>query len=252
MSSNHFCELCKSECIVFTEESYDMPATYKCRKCGLVQLRFDSAEDRHKWESYYIDNGRYHRERVLAGFLSYIDRFRHDRKLAIVRMENIVRFKQYGTLLDVGASNGALVAVANNYGFNAIGIEPDRWVVEKSPVKLFCTTFQEWVSTCNDSYDVITFIDSFEHMTNPKSILADVKRILKPDGLLVVEMPDADAKDGFDAQGIYWRHFKPLEHAFLYGNQHMRKLLTDFDFAIIDSIVPYPDRRIYYATEARP
>ncbi len=248
------CEICNERLEAFTAGGPDgLPATWRCAKCGLVQLRF-SDDEAAAWRGYWREPGRYHKERVLAGFASFEARLAHDLELARIRMENIVRFLHGGWLLDVGASNGALVRMALEYGFDAVGVEPDPWVVMHARAagcnRMFCKTFEEYtVAAPSDSFHVIVFNDSFEHLLDPHGALEECLRMLARWSLLVLEMPDADCPN-FKRLGASWKHFKPREHAYLYGRRHIETLLRMHRLALIDTIMPYPDRRAYYARKS--
>ena len=222
--------------------------TGRCRLCGLVQVAFQNAADRQGWRALYGEPGRYHKERVLDGFHSVEQRFQHDLRLARIRVVNLKRFCSKGSLLDVGCSNGALVSVAQSLGFQAEGLEMDPWTAEQARklagCPIVCADFEHWES--GKVYDVITLIDAFEHLLDPTSAMEKLRRLLTGRGLLVLEMPDAD-EPGFQEQGPHWKHFKPREHAFFYGNRHVRRLLRGNGFEVLDSFLPYPDRRTYYA-----
>lgn len=252
MQRMSFCEICKSELSLFTPEQDDVPATHQCLACGLIQVRLNGQHAARVWrDNYSKRDGAYHRERVLADFGSFDARYQHDSTLARIRMENLTRFVKDGMLMDVGASNGAFVDMAAGYGFDAIGIEPDPWVVaeawERQVKGMRVCSFENYDSFGQkEMFDAITFIDSFEHLLEPHNVLMKARRLLKGSGVLMIEMPDAD-EPGFAEQGIGWRHFKPREHAYLYGKSHVLKLLELHYFDLIDSIVPYPDRRVYYA-----
>lgn len=251
MRPGHSCEICRRPVEPYTQGGEGFPPTYRCPVCGLVQVRFDTAEDADAWRGTYRADGEYHRTCVLAGFNSFEDRLKHDLRLARIRMENLTRFVKGGRLLDVGASNGAFVQMAWSYGFYAIGVEPDPWVVEEVTGRgnrhIRCQCFEKFAASKDaDGYSAVTFLDSFEHLLSPREALEAVGRLLDSWGVLMIEMPDADAP-GFRDQGPCWKHFKPREHAYLYGKSHVLKLLEMHRFSLIDSIVPYPDRRVYYA-----
>ena len=244
------CEICRGGLMKFSEAYGLEPATWRCLACGLVQVRFASAEEAEAWRGAYNAGGDYHRRRVLAGFKSFDERLAHDLRLARIRVENLSRFVARGNLLDVGTSNGALPAVACSMGFAAFGIEPDEWVVQEARARgahVMPGIFEDYVKCLPDaSMDVVTFIDSFEHMLHPAPVLEQTHRVLGRGGLLVIEMPDANAP-GFAEQGAKWKHFKPREHAYLYGKRHVLALLKEHRFRLLDTIAPYPDRRVYYA-----
>ena len=250
MPAARSCELCEAPVSLWAPGADGVPDAYRCTLCGLVQLRLTSAEA-ERWQGYYRRGGAYHRERVLAGFGSFRERFLHDLRLARIRMENLVRFVKAGRLLDVGASNGALVQMARRYGFEAYGIEPDGWVVAQARVAsglvLLPLTFAEAAPFAGgDSFDAVLFVDSFEHLLSPHETLDQVECLLRSGGVLSIEMPDADCWE-FGQQGVRWRHFKPREHAYLYGRRHVERLFERHGFELLDTIVPYPERRVYYA-----
>ncbi|MFO7958006.1 MAG: methyltransferase domain-containing protein [Candidatus Brocadiia bacterium] len=226
-------------------------ALWRCEQCGLVQLSFLDESARAEWERPYREGGRYHRERQMAGYASFIHRYLHDRSLARLRMENIIRYCRMGRLLDVGCSNGALVRAAQEYGFEAEGIDSDPWVAERAARMTGCgiegCPLVEFVS--ESKYDVVTLIDTLEHLIQPHESLHKVRSILQSGGLLVIEMPDAD-QPGFRRLELQWKHVKPGEHAYYFGHGHLEGLLADTGFRLVDTIVPYPDRRIYYARKA--
>ena len=128
MESKNCCELCKGALKAYP--SSKKPSMQQCTVCGLVQLRLTRTEE-VAWLNYY-NVGQYYKECVLKGFASFDDRLAHDIELARIRMENITRFEQSGTLLDIGCGNGALLLLAKEYGFWPIGVDIDRWAVNEA------------------------------------------------------------------------------------------------------------------------
>ena len=249
MPASTSCELCSGDLQLFTQAKARTPATWRCGKCGLVQVRLND-EEAEAWRHAYRAGG-YYRRRVLADHDTSIARHDHDLRIARVRLENMRRHINPGRLLDVGASSGAFVQAAAGYGFTAFGLEPDPDAFKAgrtlAGIRLLPLTFEEAAPFAGKrSFRAVTFHDSFEHLLNPHNVLAATHDLLYGTGLLVLEMPDADCP-AFAEQGIGWRHFKPREHAYLYGRQHVESLLDDRRFELIDTIVPYPDRRTYYA-----
>ncbi len=219
----------------------------RCPHCDLVQVDFSDDAFRRSWQGLYRQDGRYHREHQVAGHASVVARYLHDRQLARLRVENLRRFAIAGRLFDVGCSNGALVKAATEAGFDAVGFDADAWVVELAGRLTGCAMRTgELLEFQDGPFDVITAIDVFEHFPTPIEHLAKLGSLLTATGLLVIEMPDAD-EPGFQRLGTEWRHFKPREHAFYYGARHVRALFQREGWTLVDSYLPYPDRRTYYA-----
>ena len=109
------------------------------------------------------------------------------RKLQIKEIiRYITKFKSKGKLLDVGAGTGILVEAAQSF-FKSEGIEPSKWmceIAEKKNIKIHNHLINEHDSKLK--YDVITLIDVIEHVNNPVSILKEIDKRLKDDGIGVL------------------------------------------------------------------
>lgn len=253
------CGLCGQDELVFFAEKDGWP-TFRCKACDLVQLSLTKKE-RARWLMLYT-GGWYFQECQGVGYTSFEHRFAHDHWIAYPRLVNLKRHA-YGcdSLLDIGCGTGALLMTAYNSGIKyVLGVEPDPWLAGQArkysgcPVCSFLfppsgDDLHRLIRVAGVGYDIITMIDSFEHMLEPRKALERARSLLADNGLLVIEMPDADSP-GFQTQGGGWKHFKPREHSFLYGHRHVTMLLDQLGLELVDSIMPYPDRRTYYV--ARP
>ena len=98
-----------------------------------------------------------------------------------------------GKLLDVGCAAGFFVKAACDAGWDAMGVEPCRWLADygltKSGVTIIPSTLAE-AHFPDESFDVVTMWDVLEHVPDPLAELREVFRILRPGGLLLVNFPD--------------------------------------------------------------
>src|SRR6266446_3963078 len=101
-----------------------------------------------------------------------------------------------GRILDVGTASGSFLGVAKERGWEVAGCEPNRWLCEwgkqryGTPIHAG-TIFDMGLS--DDSFDVVTLWDVLEHTTDPKAVLSECHRVLRPGGLLVVNHPDINS-----------------------------------------------------------
>ena len=104
-------------------------------------------------------------------------------------LENI---RDIGRILDVGCAQGGWLAFMRRFGFECHGCEPDPKAAEIAQSMGLSVT-------CNDLpgagypdcyYDVVRFSHVLEHVHHPGKILFEAKRILKPDGLIIIEVPN--------------------------------------------------------------
>ena len=107
-------------------------------------------------------------------------------------LDFIQEFKQKGTLLDIGCAYGFLVNAASSR-FDSYGIDVSHFAVGKS--KSYCRGVISRASAVvipfrTGSFDVVTAIDTLEHVENTSSCLKEIARILKDDGILVLQLPN--------------------------------------------------------------
>ncbi|MBN2500179.1 MAG: class I SAM-dependent methyltransferase [Anaerolineales bacterium] len=101
-----------------------------------------------------------------------------------------------GRILDIGTAAGSFLAVAQRAGWEVAGCEPNRWMCEWGgehygldivPGTIFDMELED------ASFDVVTLWDVLEHTPDPTKVLEECKRVLKPGGLLLTNVPDMDA-----------------------------------------------------------
>ena len=138
-----------------------------------------------------------------------------------------------GRLLDVGTAAGAFVAVATRAGWDAEGCEPNRWMAEWGsrhygirirPGSVFEQPYEP------ASFDVITLWDVIEHTVNPREVLERCRELLKPNGILIVNYPDAGS---WIARLLRRRWpFLTSVHLYYFDRTTIRKMLQSTGFAV--------------------
>lgn len=100
---------------------------------------------------------------------------------------------QRGRLLDIGTAAGSFLHVAKQRGWSVAGCEPSKWLChwgkEHYGLDIGQGTLFEQHYAAND-FDVVTVWDVLEHTHDPQGFLRECHRVLKPGGLLVVNVPD--------------------------------------------------------------
>ena len=95
-------------------------------------------------------------------------------------------------VLDIGTAGGAFLDAAKQYGFDAYGMEPSIDLVERGKARGL--QIEQGTIECHGfeagSFDMITLWDVIEHLPDPKSALLEIHKLLKPDGILLINFPD--------------------------------------------------------------
>jgi len=107
-----------------------------------------------------------------------------------------------GMILDIGAGTGDFLSVANQNGWQTIGVEPSDKA--KAIAKNKGVSFVEKTAELeNQSFDVISMWHVLEHVPNLDDQIKELKRLLKPNGTLIIAVPNFKS---FDAKhyGKFW------------------------------------------------
>lgn len=134
-------------------------------------------------------------------------------------------------LLDIGTGKGYLLDVASKMGFDCRGLELSSYAAEKAAERhagrIFTGTIEK-AKYDGASFDVVTQTDLIEHIGDPKSLMAEISRVLKPGGLVFIITPNTDSwtRRFF---GKRWFQYK-YEHVIYWDPRSLRRLLDLFGF----------------------
>lgn len=152
-----------------------------------------------------------------------------------LRMGNVLReIKQIlpsgARILDWGAGNGDMVRLLNQSGFDCVGI--DLYSVPKTEQSLINATI-ETAPFEKESFDAITCIHVLEHIENPVKSIKKAFSLLKPNGILVIEVPNIDSS-GFK---LFRKRWQPLEIPTHLNHFNLRSLEKLFKIADNSEII---------------
>ena len=110
-------------------------------------------------------------------------------------LDLIQQFKPRGRVLDVGCHMGMLLRLARKRAWDVCGVDPtpalSNLAIKKFGLPVYQCFVNELPEEVAHSFDVVALSDVFEHISEPLSFLEDVKRVMKPDGILYVKVPNA-------------------------------------------------------------
>jgi 2-polyprenyl-3-methyl-5-hydroxy-6-metoxy-1,4-benzoquinol methylase len=126
-------------------------------------------------------------------------------------------------ILDVGTAGGAFLDAATQYGYIAYGMEPSSDLVFRGKargLKIEQGTIESHKFELN-SFDMVCLWDVIEHLPDPKAALCEVKKLLKPGGILLINYPDIGTLQAKIAGKRFWWILSVHLHHFT------RKSMTD-------------------------
>jgi SAM-dependent methyltransferase len=134
--------------------------------------------------------------------------------------------KQSGALLDLGCSSGAFLQSLCGKGWNLFGIEMSAESAKHAQAKSGANIFVGDILDAQfppASFDVIACFDVFEHLHEPRRVMAKVAEWLKADGIFYVLVPNVDAAEA-RVFGSYWHGLELPRHLFHYSPASLKFL----------------------------
>ena len=152
-----------------------------------------------------------------------------------VRLDIVERLRKPSSLCDFGCGSGELLRAAQKRGWDVCGIEPGV------PRKHLEFDIYPDLSKMSHQVDVVTMVHVLEHCPSPVDTLFQLRKALKPDGLIYIEVPNVNslrARLGGSFLKPLWTHDPerylafPI-HLFYFHASSLRKLLTSQGYKIL-------------------
>jgi len=152
------------------------------------------------------------------------------------RLRNLTAHRRHGKLLDVGCAAGFFLHVAREAGFDVHGVDVATPMVRVAREELGLQNVREGTLRSagypDHAFDVVTLWDVIEHMHDPLDALEECRRVLKADGLLVLETQNVRSRFA-RLMGRRWHHFKMLEHLYHFDPRTCTVLLERAGFEVV-------------------
>ena len=222
------CAVCSSEDCRQLYEVKDYRIV-KCKHCGFVYL--DLAHEQSLTGIYQEEyfKGTFDSEETfnVSGW-DYFDPVHYSEVLLHSRqaLDTIERFLPPGKILDVGCGPGIFLRETLSKGWDPYGFDISDFAVQYAIEKLGLPNVKKMnvkeMNYVDNSFDVITMFHIIEHVPYPRELLERCFKILKNNGIILVETPDISSKRA-ERAGLEWKYLKIPEHV----NYFSLKILVD-------------------------
>lgn len=216
----------------------------RCERCGLMRL--DPQPPPEELRRYYPQSYWFAPDR------SIVTRLEETYRRVVLRGH--VRFvaramrttSARGSLLDVGCGGGLFLGMMRQRGFQVTGLDTSRdaaamaWRYHGVPAVV---ADLENAPFAPASFAGITMSHVLEHLPDPCVYLSAAHRLLKPDGRLVIFIPNASSLQ-FSLLGRRWNGLDVPRHLFDYRDRDVEKLLETMGFEVL--------RRSYFSLRDNP
>jgi SAM-dependent methyltransferase len=193
----------------------DTFSIHRCVRCGLGHTVPQPTDlDRYYQGNYY---GKRH------GFTS---RYCVQRRLRFVVAA--VPDGKGKRLLDIGCGDGSFLLAAREIGWDVVGTEREPGPGRNAGLDVK-ESLDPFLATM--TFDCITMWHTLEHMRDIPSILSNIARLLKPEGKLIVAVPDFG---GLQARvfGAKWLHADVPRHLYHFDAKALSHCLGVAGFSV--------------------
>jgi 2-polyprenyl-3-methyl-5-hydroxy-6-metoxy-1,4-benzoquinol methylase len=149
------------------------------------------------------------------------------KKLKLINSFNTERIK----ILDIGCGTGDFLKICSDNNWNVSGVEPNKNARDLALSKCIKSEAQFFESveelkkeeSVFQSFDVITMWHVLEHVPNLDETIFNLKKLLKPEGVLIVAVPNFKS---FDAEYYkeYWAAYDVPRHLWHFSQTAIRRL----------------------------
>jgi 2-polyprenyl-3-methyl-5-hydroxy-6-metoxy-1,4-benzoquinol methylase len=202
----------------------------KCIQCDLIFVnpRIKSSVILNSYATSIDTNHQYQSDYRIKSF-----------KRALIGIERYLNnsnldFKK-SNILDIGCAGGAFLKAAEQLNYTALGLEPSNnltlWAKENLKVQVIATTLEKYSKDKTKKFSMVTFWDVLEHIHNPSKILRCARKILKDEGILIINIPMVDSIPAILLRG-FWPFYLNV-HLFYFTRKTIIKLLEKNGFEVI-------------------
>lgn len=185
---------------------------------------------------YYESDAYVSHNSAAAGVINQVYRtarfFTMRRKVALLNK----RAPRRGKLLDYGCGTGHFLAAAKSAGWQVAGLEPNARAREEASRRVGQPIGQESLSSfAAGSFDAITLWHVLEHVHTLNETLAQLISLLKPDGVLLIAVPNVES---LDAQHYreQWAAYDVPRHLYHFAPKTMTQLLKKHKMVVRETL----------------
>jgi 2-polyprenyl-3-methyl-5-hydroxy-6-metoxy-1,4-benzoquinol methylase/spore coat polysaccharide biosynthesis predicted glycosyltransferase SpsG len=230
----------------------------RCKRCGVIFMnRLNAPPIEYKREYFFEFYQKQYGKTYIADFPGLIVTAK--RRLAHIK----ALLPRGRLLLDIGCAYGPFLIAAREEGFSPAGIDPAedaiRYVTQTLGIPAVHGFFPDCrlsglggVSGDNSLFDMVTLWYVIEHFQNCVPVFAEIRRILKPGGVLAFSSPSSAGVSGRSSLARFLTQ-SPADHWTIWSPAMCKKALALSGFKVKKIVVSghHPERFPLFGKFAR-
>jgi len=152
---------------------------------------------------------------------------------------------QMPSILEIGVGKGYFLEQASHAGFEVAGVElnPDAAAMaQRKGYRIFCSDLSALIDSDHQQWDVICSFQVLEHLSDPHTFLQQMLQLLKPEGFLLLSVPNAAVSIKLDPDRLDLLD-QPPHHMTHWSEQTFRSLKSFFPLKVhsieYEPLAPY-------------
>lgn len=142
-------------------------------------------------------------------------------------------------ILDIGCGTGDFLKELNLHGFQTTGFEPNSKAATIATQKGI-NLIDDYKKLPDATFDVITMWHVLEHVYDLHEQIAELKRLIKPNGVIIIAVPNFKSFDAF-YYGKDWAAFDVPRHLWHFSKNSIRLLFGQNKFKVVQILPMYFD-----------
>jgi 2-polyprenyl-3-methyl-5-hydroxy-6-metoxy-1,4-benzoquinol methylase len=149
------------------------------------------------------------------------------------KLQLISKFYKTGNILDIGCGTGEFLKTVKDAKWDTIGIEPSS-EVRKMAIDNYGLDVREEKEIKNlgsQSFDIITMWHVLEHVPQLNERLEDLKRLIKPNGIIIIAVPNCSSLDA-KIYSQYWAAYDVPRHLYHFTPKDIESLFKKHELKV--------------------
>ena len=203
----------------------------ECLNCGLLYTM--PRPSKEKIGAYYKSDEYYSHQENKKGFVPRL--YEAIKKINLKHKFRLAsRDLPVGKLLDIGCGVGDFLHVAENKGWQCTGVEPSEEAREiaRQRIKGDLLYSEDLEQLSDQSFDLITMWHVLEHVDDLKWQVAQLQRLIKPNGRIVIAVPNYRSYDG-RFYNAYWAAYDVPRHLNHFNKTVLTKIFKTSGLSLV-------------------
>lgn len=211
----------------------------ECNNCGVYFNRHDDLISTDFYEGHYNASIQGNLERRFNRIIQF-PFHQSDNKNRVLRIIEYLykrdRSPAEMAALDVGSGTGVFLHELMKFGIEVHSIDPDEASTKHAlnsigVKKVFTGSVEDY--PYEDDFDLISFNKVLEHVTNPIQVLHKIQKLLRPHGILYVELPDGSIPAANEDVINHSEFF--LDHYTTFNLRSFEYLIAESGYKLLES-----------------